>query len=595
MTTTTASQSIISRTALTLSAVMLLAIINMLVSFLTAESAENDAVRINLAGSLRMQSYRIAEALLIEDDAQLNPEKENLVQRHIDGFERRFNRPVLRAYLKQDRYPELAKVIEQLESSWRDLKTQLATDRSDTAQLLLDIDNFVVSIDGLVSKLELQTENKFKLLRLIQGISLLVTILIVVLGYVDISINVVNPLKHLLNMANKVQTGDFSKRLKIRGDNELTLLSKTFNKMAASLDSMYRELEEKVQEKTLHLEQAKDELSLLYEASRLLSSGDSIIQRIEESLVKVNQYFPNTHISVELGQESKTPLGQARLESPADSPTKHTLRIEIGRESEAYGELLIHSEQALLESHKNMLQAIADNMAAALNADWQQNQQRRLVLMEERAVIARELHDSLAQSLSYLKIQISRMQMLKTRDTDPQALEDTTQLIKSGIDAAYRQLRELLTTFRLQLSNEGLQHDLENTVEEFSARGDIPIELKYTINDFSLTPNEDIHILQITREALSNALRHSQASRAEVKLAANEAGTIEVTITDNGTGFTEGDSASSHYGKTIMQERANTLSGTVEFINPPQGGALVKLSFTPDAARHHNNSTEHLT
>ena len=573
---------------------MLLAIINMLVSFLTAESAENDAVRINLAGSLRMQSYRIAEALLIEDDTQLNPEKENLVQRQIDEFERRFNRPVLRAYLKQDRYPELANIIEQLESTWGDLKIQLATIPSDTAQLLIDIDNFVVSIDALVSKLELQTENKFKLLRLIQGISLLVTILIVVLGYVDINVNVVKPLRHLLIMANKVQAGNFSMRLKVRGDDELTLLSTTFNEMAASLDSMYRELEQKVQEKTLHLEQARDELSLLYDASRLLSSESRIDERIEESLIKVNQYFPNAHIYIDLEHGSKSPLSQARLELPA-APPKHTARIEIGRASEVYGQLLIHSDQPLFEKHRNTLQAIADNMAAALNADWQQDQQRRLVLMEERTVIARELHDSLAQSLSYLKIQISRMQMLKNRNNDPQALEDTTQLIKSGIDAAYGQLRELLTTFRLQLSNEGLQRDLENTVEEFSARGDIPIELEYGISHFSLTPNKDIHILQIVREALSNILRHSHASRAKVRLAANEAGTLEVTIADNGTGYSEGDSRSSHYGQTIMQERASTLSGAVEFINQPQGGALVKLSFTPDAAQHPSNTTEHST
>ena len=593
--TTTASQSIISRTALTLSAVMLLAVINMLVSFLTAKSAENDAVRINLVGSLRMQSYRIAEALLIEDDALLNPKKENLLQRQIDEFEQRFNRPVLRTHLKPDRYPELANIIEQLESTWSDLKIQLTFNSSDTAQLLIDIDNFVVSIDELVSKLELQTENKFKLLRVIQAIFLLVTILIVVLGYVDISINVVNPLKQLLVMANKVQAGDFSKRLKVQGNNELTLLSGTFNKMAESLDSMYRELEEKVQKKTLHLEQAKDELSLLYDASRLLSSGGSIIQRIEECLIKVNQYFPHVYIYAGIGRESKTPLGQARLGSSVESPPEHTERIEIGSDNELYGELLIHSDRALLESHRNMLQAIADNMAAALSADWQQDQQRRLVLMEERSVIARELHDSLAQSLSYLKIQISRMQILKARGNDPQEIEDTTQLIKSGIDAAYRQLRELLTTFRLQLSNEGLHRDLENTVEEFSAQGNIPIELQYNINDFSLTPNEDIHILQIVREALSNVLRHSHASQAKVRLAADEAGVVEVTISDNGAGFTEGDSGGSHYGKTIMQERASTLSGAVEFINQLQGGALVKLSFTPNAARHPSDTTEQTT
>ncbi len=574
---------------------MFLAIINMLVSFLTAESAENDAVRINLAGSLRMQSYRITEALLIEDDERLNPEKAELLQQQIDEFEERLYRPVLIAHLRQGSHPELAKTIEQLESTWIDLKTQLAADPRDTAQLLEDIDTFVVLIDGLVSKLELQTENKFKLLRLIQGITLFVTVLIVMLCYVDININVVSPLRQLLIMANKLEAGDFSKRLKIRGNDELTLLAKTFNSMSANLDSMYRELEEKVQEKTLHLEQARDELSLLYDASRLLGSGGSIVNRIEDGLVKVGQFFPDTNIYVDLGRDGETSQEHSLLGSTTDSNYAHNVQIEIGRGAKVYGNLVINSAHTLLEEHRNILQAVADNMAAALNADWQQDQQRRLVLMEERSVIARELHDSLAQSLSYLKIQISRMQMLKSRGDDPEELEKTTQLIKSGIDAAYGQLRELLTTFRLQLSNEGLQRDLENTVEEFSARGDIPVELEYNINHFTLTPNEEIHILQIVREALSNVLRHSQASRAHVSVAVNEAANIEVRISDNGSGFTEGDNRSGHYGKTIMQERASTLSGQVDFINQQQGGALVKLSFTPGATRHHNDKTDRTT
>lgn len=592
---TTASQSIITRTALTLSAVMFLAIINMLVSFLTAESAENDAVRINLAGSLRMQSYRIVEALLIEDDAQLNPGKVKLLQRQIDEFEERFNRPVLSAHLRQDSYPELANIMEQLESAWGELKIQLAADTRDTAQLLKDIDSFVVLIDGLVGKLELQTESKFKLLRLIQGITLLVTILIVVLGYVDINVNVVTPLKDLLIMANKVQAGDFSKRLKIRGNDELTLLSKTFNEMSTSLESMYRELAEKVQEQTLHLEQTKDELSLLYNTSRLLGSGGSIVERIESGLVKIRQFFPGINIYVDLSHDSDLPEEHSLLGFVPSSVDGHTTRIEIGRDSKVYGELVINSEQALLNENRNTLQGISDNMAAALSADWQQDQQRRLVLMEERAVIARELHDSLAQSLSYLKIQISRMQMLKTRGDNPEELEKTTLFIKSGIDAAYGQLRELLTTFRLQLSNEGLQRDLENTANEFSSRGDIPIELEYTINHFSLSPNEEIHILQIVREALSNVLRHSQASQAAVSVLAVSEGAVEVCISDNGLGYTPKDGSSSHYGQTIMQERASTLSGEVVFVNQPAGGALVKLSFAPASVRHHDDKTDRIT
>lgn len=578
----------VNRTGLTLGTVMLLAIINMLVSFLTAESVDNDAVRINLAGSLRMQSYRIAEALIIGQNKQLNPGAKNLLEERIIEFEERFYRPVLSQHINQTAQPELIESMDALETHWYQLKAKLNAADNATPALLADIDAFVGSIDQLVKFLERQTESKFKLLRLLQGISLLVTAIVVVLVYADISSNVVGPLKRLLSMANRVRGGDFSVRIEVKGDDELSLLSSTFNEMTESLEAKYQDLENKVSEKTQHLEDARDGLSLLYTISRALSGDGSASKRIEQSLARINDYLSGADVAVDFAEHSPdrsriAPQNQVPVISP------HQYKFCIARQSRVFGELQVTSQQVIVEEKRNLLQAIADNIAAALSAEWQQDQQHRLILMEERTVMARELHDSLAQSLSYLKIQISRMQMLRARANNPEELDSTVTHIKTGIDAAYRQLRELLATFRLQLAKGGLEQSLQDTVAEFSERGEVSISLIYDLKYHALTPNEEIHVLQIVRESLSNVVRHSNAGNATVSIKFEPGEGVTVIVSDSGCGFIDKDCDSSHYGKIIMAERAKTLDGNINFSNNEAGGALVTLSFLTSAEKSETN------
>ncbi|MCP3682083.1 MAG: HAMP domain-containing protein, partial [bacterium] len=207
---------------------------------------------------------------------QLNPSLENLVAQEITAFEERFYRPVLNDHLRRSKDLELIAALDRLETHWLTLKENLNTNNN-KRELLQQIDNFVFKIDNLVKMLESQTETKFRLLRLIQGISLLATIIIVIFGIVDINSNVVGPLRQLFLMASRVQAGDFSKRVKVKGDDELSLLANTFNDMAESLDVMYQDLEQKVNEKTLYLEQARDSIALLYTAAQHLSEDGSII------------------------------------------------------------------------------------------------------------------------------------------------------------------------------------------------------------------------------------------------------------------------------------------------------------------------------
>jgi two-component system, NarL family, nitrate/nitrite sensor histidine kinase NarX len=157
--------------------------------------------------------------------------------------------------------------------------------------------------------------------------------------------------------------------------------------------------------------------------------------------------------------------------------------------------------------------------------------------------------------------------------------------LREGLNSAYRQLRELLTTFRLRIEGEGLASALEETVGEFSARGDIPIALDVHLAGCTLSANEEIHTLQIVREALSNVLHHAHAKRAEVRVNCCGDGSVTAVIEDDGTGIRKM-AGVHHYGMTIMEERAKHLGGTLVVEQPPTAGTRVTLHFMPEQKRN---------
>ena len=213
-----------------------------------------------------------------------------------------------------------------------------------------------------------------------------------------------------------------------------------------------------------------------------------------------------------------------------------------------------------------------------MNLQERLRESRRLVLHEERSIIARELHDSLAQSLSYLKIQVTRLGATLNDTQDPQAPNLVLGELREGINSAYRQLRELLTTFRLKMDDRGINRALEETVQEFGDRSIVNLSLDNHLPPSLLTPNEEIHVLQILREALSNVIRHANARNAQVSLGRRD-GCIEVEIQDDGRGIRTGAERTRHYGMTIMRERTLSLDGEMSADSRPGGGTRTRLRF----------------
>lgn len=255
------------------------------------------------------------------------------------------------------------------------------------------------------------------------------------------------------------------------------------------------------------------------------------------------------------------------------------------------GLLLVKRQPALPLSsgEKALLNGVGKHLAAIICSAQRAQLNRRVALCEERAVIARELHDSLAQSLSYLKIQTVRLQNLLHVDKRKKALDyadadAVLQELRTNLNLAYRQLRELITTFRLTMAGRTLGQALTDSVEEFENRSSVALTLDNRVPDGLLSVDEEMHVLQIVRECVSNVVRHAQAKRAEVSLNMDDVSAVHITVDDDGVGMDTPRSLDQHHGLVIMQQRAHSLGGDMRLLRSPDGGTRVQIRFPSHGA-----------
>jgi two-component system nitrate/nitrite sensor histidine kinase NarX len=660
-------------------AITLLAVASMSTSWMVAETTQGSGQAINLAGSLRMQSWRMATIYLrLQQDGEAQYRKE--LEQAISRFEGDLKAAPILSVLPDDQTAPLALVYQQVSASWhtqvRPQLTGLPSTPAATAGdsvVLEPIPEFVDQINDLVKQIEEAAEAKILVMRVILGASVIATLLVVALSIYLVYNILVSPLRGLLELADRIGQGDLAVRTELTGEDEIGRLGQAFNHMAEDLSKQYQNLEARVAEKTAELTVANRSLELLYHSIARLYSGPvahdtyAILLKDLENVLGVGHGLA---CLVETGDDRArviaTTLDPARgdldvcgLTSCAEclasrSLSVHALKngvrvlsLPLADSEHHYGVLQLEMPAGRdLESWQTqLLEALSRHIGIAIGTARRIEQSRRLSLLEERAAIARELHDSLAQSLAYMKIQVSRLKPLVPSTGSGQApltgsgqapstgsgqapstgsgqapstgsgqapstgsgqapstgsgqapsadagqarvlagasATEVLEELREGLNSAYRQLRELLTTFRLRIEGEGLAAALQTTVAEFSSRGGLPVALKVHLAGCPLTPNEEIHTLQIVREALSNVVNHAQARRAEVSVICNSDGSVSATVIDDGIGIRRSAGAH-HYGMTIMEERAKHLGVQLSVENLPALGTRVTLHFTPQA------------
>jgi two-component system nitrate/nitrite sensor histidine kinase NarX len=595
-------RSVVVRTALVMGVLALLSLASIVISALIADDISGRANAVNVSGSLRFLSFRTLSEVLQPDKRVQAPETMKVFEHRLLNLERFV---VSKSRQGAPSEQAVSAVLARWNTQIRDLElTASQGDALALRQVAIEIPDYVDQIDRGVYLIEIELEDKARLLRVVQLGLLAAIVLISMLTIWMLHRQLVQPLAQLVHAAKTVSAGSFSARVACVSEDELGQLGRAFNAMMDEISTMYGHLADKVREKTAELTRTNQSLELLYRVSQQLSASDlslekvqAVLREVEEKLglghclicISENGQLPAHQITADLTPEEMEALrgkvdcnwcfNQAAIDVEQQAQDQSVIAVPIGD-----GDLLravmpvMIRDRPLPRETARIIETVGRHVSNALLNMRRTEEKHRMAVLEERTVIARELHDSIAQSLSYLQIQVTRLKKSLEQGGDVGAIAEE---LKQGLTGAYRELRELIATFRLRIDERGLNVALQETVTEFSKKLGFPIRLNNALSGIVLSGNEEMHVVRIIREALSNIERHAEAHAASVDIVVDAYHSVTVRVADDGKGFDLAKTPSGHFGVNIMNDRAQILEGRLEVESAPGAGTVITLQFLP--------------
>lgn len=597
---------------------LLLALLSTAATLWVSWQLDGGAAAVNEAGRMRMQSYRMALSIGTGESAALTEQVKEFdeslsVLRSGDP-----ERPLFVPWddTVRSRFAMVEVDWKAFRSSWIDSRTE--NPRNLRAQTVA----FASHIDALVTSIESHMAHWTAMLHLLQMTMLAMAILgaavLLYTGYLF----VLEPVGQLKQAIEKIEAGDFGARVERVTSDEFGTLADGFNGMAEHLQSMYRLLERKVIEKTAQLEEKHERLESLYEVTALVTKATSLdelakgfatsITRIAHAdgvalrwsdqtnqryLMLAAQGLPSSMVDAELCiDKGDCHCGTSTVEqglrvipirSMATTAPQHcakagfetVVNIPVRLHDRLMGEvdLFFHARVNPSPAERSLLEALASHLAGAMENLRLNALEREAAVSQERHLLARELHDSIAQSLAFLKIQVQLM-----RDAlqagDSVEIKQVLEEIDAGVRESYGDVRELLLHFRTRTNTEDIEPALATTLRKFEHQSGMKTSLTMQGQGMPLSPDLQIQVLHIVQEALSNVRKHARASQVWLEVQQQPAWRFEVR--DDGVGFNADNDQldETHVGLRIMTERAQRIGADLDVISTPGRGSSVILT-----------------
>ena len=584
---------------------------------------EGGAAAVNEAGRMRMQTWRLAQALGRADDGR----RDALVaefERSLERLER--GDPARPLVLPQDERTRAA--YAQVRSDWSGLRARwTATPAADGGGVAADADGFVARIDGLVDAIESRLAHWTTLLHLSQFVLLGLAIAAAVALLYSAWLLVFDPLARLQRGLARVEAGDLGARVDAAGSAEFGAVASVFNRMAQTLQELYQNLEAKVEEKTVTLEAERVRLAALYEASALAARARTLdglargfvqqLRRVARADAAALRWTDESHARylllasdclpealqaaepcIDAGAcgcgaapaNAKARVIPVHAESPAplghctQAGYAHVLALPVRLNERLLGEVdLFYRGDAIEGSDERaLLEALVAHLAAAIESRRVGALEREAAIADERSLLARELHDSIAQGLSFLKIQVQLLRDALGRG-ERSRIERVLAEVDTGVRESIADVRELLVHFRTRTNTGDLRPALQTTLRKFEHQTGLATQLEVRGHGVPLPADVQVQVLHVVQEALSNVRKHAAAHRVWVEV--DEAPVWCVQVRDDGCGFApDGDAADeTHVGLRIMRERAQAIGAAVEVRSQPGAGTRVVLTLPEPA------------
>ena len=601
---------------------LLLALCSIAASVWMSWQLEGGAAAVNEAGRMRMQSYRLVVSVATGQTQALPQqlaEFERSLQLLRDGDPQR---PLFVPWdeLVGQRYATV-------EDDWARFRAHFEGPEGPpspaaAAALGAAAAAFAAHIDGFVAAIETHLSRWTSLMYLLQvammGLAVVGAGVVIYTGYRF----VLEPLGSLKQAIDRLQGGDLGARVDCATTDEFGTLAGGFNGMAEQLQSMYRHLESRVQEKTAQLEEKRERLESLYEVTQLVTQAttlDALAQGFTKSIARIaradgvalrwsdetnrrylmlaSHGLPQPMLEAEhcltagdchCGSPT-VPSGArvipirtmqpARMRHCAQAGFETVVSVPVRLHERLMGEvdLFFHARIDIAEAERSLFESLAAHLAGAMENLRLNALDLEAAVSQERSFIARELHDSIAQSLAFLKIQVQLM-----RDAigsgDAEQVQYVLGEIDVGVRESYGDVRELLMHFRTRANAEDIEPALLTTLRKFEHQTGLKATLQMIGQGLPLAPDTQIQVLHIVQEALSNVRKHARAGQVWLDVQQQPRWRLEVR--DDGAGFAHDHAApdETHVGLRIMAERAERMGAQFEVLSMPGRGTSVVLT-----------------
>ena len=254
--------SIVVRISLALACIVLLGMTTMLISYWISEKAEHDSLAINIAGSLRMQSYKLG---LMSIDGTLNTAEFSQTKSKMDNT---WKHPVFESIRHEK--PRISELYDKAFLNWQEQVAPAINNPHSHHDLQRILDQQALLLDQLVSAIQVDAERKVRSFRLVQIIALFTTLFVSMLAMYALKVKVEQPLTLLTNAAKRISHGNFDYRIPPMEANELGVLAETLNTMNGAIGYTHETLEKQVDEKTAALQKSNTALQFLYDSAQFI-------------------------------------------------------------------------------------------------------------------------------------------------------------------------------------------------------------------------------------------------------------------------------------------------------------------------------------
>jgi len=436
-----------------------------------------------------------------------------------------------------------------------------------------------------------------------------------------------NPLDGLREWSKRIRSGNLDTHIVLPKRGEFSNLLQDINSLTDELHNLTDEMDTQVQKQTEHIADKSRSLEILYDIATSLGSAQNLDELLEQFLdtlmtlvdargasvrlldsKHMTRLVASRGLSEEIKEEEKlvdidrclcgkiTRHGGLGIQKGIDAcnqflscpviegdckemvvvPLQYQDRI-LG----VYNIFLDRPSRELGKDARDLLNSIGKHLGLAIEKTRLDQNARRLAIMEERNMIANELHDSLAQSLVSMRLQTKMMgETLYKKDI--RHAQNEVRNLNTAIDDAHKSLRELLSNFRSKMDERGLIYAVNDLLYSFKQETGINtyVHCDDSKEHSGLSPAQELQVYRIIQEALANIKKHSDACNVRVLINRLPKDGCNVLIEDDGQGIEDNEVTSEpgeHIGLSVMKERASSVNGELQIESEPGEGTRVLL------------------